>query len=436
MSTRRKCGLHKRPSRYVLALIAILLLFLFILFIQTSYYNTSKSEYYRTIHGYIGNEENVIHWIDNKYTGCGGNFTGYGHMFAVLKNVTLTKDHLKFYVPCNRKEFLGLDYSFRYGKEGTHLNDWMKNVIPAEPRSYFGDGSMQQARTGDSPIDYARLSNRCKLVVIVQRYEFANTYHTMTDWYNVFLVATLLRESTDDVQVLLVGNNIHGPLDAIWGSMFGKIFYTGEITQPIIIPKLAWNILGYESPINYLSRSTLPFVKEFNQFVLRRHGVTDTLPLNCDKLRIVFLLRRDYVTHAGNKKGTVSRKIKNEDELLEALRQDYPTADVQGLQFDRFSFKEQLQFVANTDIFIGMHGAGLVHALFLPSHAAVLELYPLYRIQSLGIMYFRAMARWKKLKYTSWQNMNPNNEFPNDYTYIPPNVLQTNVRKLYKQICP
>lgn len=38
------------------------------------------------------------------------------------------------------------------------------------------------------------------------------------------------------------------------------------------------------------------------------------------------------------------------------------------------TFKEQLHITYNTDIFIGMHGAGLTHLLFLPEWAVLFEL--------------------------------------------------------------
>lgn len=37
-------------------------------------------------------------------------------------------------------------------------------------------------------------------------------------------------------------------------------------------------------------------------------------------------------------------------------------------------FTEQLSVIQETDILIGMHGAGLTHLLFLPDWAAVFEL--------------------------------------------------------------
>nr|AIA83358.1 CAZy families GT61 protein [uncultured bacterium] len=38
-------------------------------------------------------------------------------------------------------------------------------------------------------------------------------------------------------------------------------------------------------------------------------------------------------------------------------------------------FKKQLEITANSDVLIGIHGAGLTHLLFLPDWAAVFELY-------------------------------------------------------------
>lgn len=48
--------------------------------------------------------------------------------------------------------------------------------------------------------------------------------------------------------------------------------------------------------------------------------------------------------------------------------------DVKRVVYDRtVPFTKQLEITHNTDIFIGMHGAGLTHLLFLPDWAAVFE---------------------------------------------------------------
>ena len=81
-----------------------------------------------------------------------------------------------------------------------------------------------------------------------------------------------------------------------------------------------------------------------------------------DKVRITLLSR-----------GTTYRNILNEHEIIKALllnKQYY----VQRVVYDRkMTFTEQLEITHNTDVLIGMHGAGLTHLLFLPDWAAVFE---------------------------------------------------------------
>lgn len=42
--------------------------------------------------------------------------------------------------------------------------------------------------------------------------------------------------------------------------------------------------------------------------------------------------------------------------------------------FRTMKFLDQLEVTRNTDVFIGMHGAGLTHLLFLPKWATLFEL--------------------------------------------------------------
>lgn len=63
-----------------------------------------------------------------------------------------------------------------------------------------------------------------------------------------------------------------------------------------------------------------------------------------------------------------------EDLFLRRIAQE-PHCQLNSVDFAAISFREQLQTIANTDLLIGVHGAGLTHLLFLPDHATVLEYY-------------------------------------------------------------
>lgn len=85
-------------------------------------------------------------------------------------------------------------------------------------------------------------------------------------------------------------------------------------------------------------------------------------PRSNDKVRVTLLSR-----------GTTYRSILNERAIIDALSK-VEGYEVQRVVYDRtVPFLKQLEITHNSDVFIGMHGAGLTHLLFLPDWAAVFE---------------------------------------------------------------
>lgn len=85
--------------------------------------------------------------------------------------------------------------------------------------------------------------------------------------------------------------------------------------------------------------------------------------MNDSVVRVTFLSRE-----------TSYRNVVNEEELLLALAAE-PDVRARRVVFDTsLTFRRQLAIMRDTDVFIGMHGAGLTHLLFLPDWAAVFEL--------------------------------------------------------------
>ena len=364
---------------------------------------------------------NISTWRHLKYETCSGHFIGYGHEFAVLKNVILKPNSDKFYIPCGSKQ---PKYQFNYGIQGTHLNKWMTQI-----ESTGQSNTEMHGRLGP------KHGSEDKLVVAVLRYEYANLYHTFTDWYNVYILAKLLDEPIDNVAIILYDENVKGHLDETWVQLFRDVIEKRNISNTIFYSKMAWGILGYESPINFHATIALPLMSEFINFFLSRYGILDTKLLDCSKINITFIWRRDYVAHPLNPTGLISRKVKNEEELISHFQTSFPKASVKGVQLDQLTFQQQLNLIVNTDILISMHGAGLTHIFFLPDHAGVVEMFPLYWKKYTGASHFRAISRWKKLKYSAWQNLNPSNEFEKLNTYIPPVALESYVRPIYKEMC-
>lgn len=71
-----------------------------------------------------------------------------------------------------------------------------------------------------------------------------------------------------------------------------------------------------------------------------------------------------------------TRHILNHDELLRALSA-IPRMQVSTARFDfadKVPFEEQVSRMAHADVIVGLHGAGLTHALWMPPWAAVVEI--------------------------------------------------------------
>ncbi|XP_011298968.1 EGF domain-specific O-linked N-acetylglucosamine transferase isoform X2 [Fopius arisanus] len=156
----------------------------------------------------------------------------------------------------------------------------------------------------------------------------------------------------------------------------------------IVFPLLPRMIFGlyYNTPLIYGCEKSGLF-KAFSEHILHRLNI----PLRerkSDKIRVT-LLSRD----------TRYRRILNEDELVEALKKN-PEYKVKKVIYNRdVSFKKQLDITRNTDVFIGIHGAGLTHAMFLPDWAAVFEL---YNCEDAGC--YKDLARLRGVKYFTWED--------------------------------
>jgi EGF domain-specific O-GlcNAc transferase len=81
---------------------------------------------------------------------------------------------------------------------------------------------------------------------------------------------------------------------------------------------------------------------------------------------------------AGTGKTSGTRQVTNEAELVAAVRRRVPGVEVEVVNFDwngRPPIAGQLALMADTDVLVGMHGAGLVHTLWLPEWAVLFEIY-------------------------------------------------------------
>nr|CAG4651656.1 EOG090X02IK [Triops cancriformis] len=165
----------------------------------------------------------------------------------------------------------------------------------------------------------------------------------------------------------------------------GKRVCFKEAVFPLL-PRMIYGLF-YNTPLVWGCESSGLF-RAFSQFILTRLHIPWPNQRPSGTIYIT-LLSRD----------TQYRKILNEDQLLQALRAN-PKYAVQKAVFTHLTdFRHQLTVIQQTDILIGMHGAGLTHLLFLPDWAAVFEL---YNCEDEGC--YSDLARLRGVKYLTWRD--------------------------------
>ena len=112
-------------------------------------------------------------------------------------------------------------------------------------------------------------------------------------------------------------------------------------------------------------------------------------------------------------RNTRFRRILNEEKLAAALKKKSRHFVVSVVDYShQMPFTDQVNMTANTDILIGIHGAGLTHCLLLPDYSVLLELY------NCGDEFcYKDLARLRGIKYITW--MNESKLYPEDDGHHP-----------------
>ena len=355
-------------------------------------------------------------WFDRPFKACDGNFIGYGNEFVRLKFVKYNDHTGSFQLPCESGK---PKYWFYRGYQGTPYTDWLSKMETA----YF-------ELTEDI---------HTRVTMVVRRNEAHNLYHTMCEFYNIFLVIKQFQLNPKEVDILFMDSRPPSILDSTWEKLFGRILHHDVVSSQTIFRDLIWIPIGYESPMNFHFIREIPYIEEFHKFFIQSIGIPSTKPLNCANLNYTLILRHDYVSHPERQtlfQGKIHRKIANEEDVLQYIQRSIgPNHHIKGVVLEDMSMREQVELFSKTDVLIGMHGAGLTHIIALPPHATVLELFP-YSYRRRLAYYFHAITLWRGLRYVSWTNDISDNDIDGFNTRISLPAISHQVRQIRDTMCP
>jgi len=246
--------------------------------------------------------------------------------------------------------------------------------------------------------------------MLFTRYEYANLFHQMTDWYNMFVVGEREKILESPLRFIFLDGHPKGALDSAWDVFSRGLGYVRikSLTERICLDHAIIMPMGYRSPVD-IHGMTGPakrcqgdkYVAKFRETV--RNWLQVPKPNDTPVIRVGIIFRRDYLAHPRAGSGRTSRKIQNEQQVVSALSAlstpgDGWKSDFRSLSLESIPFAKQVQEVAILDVLIGAHGAALSYALWMMPDSTLVE------ITSggyTGRFHFKYFATWAGLRYHS-----------------------------------
>ncbi|KAI0481494.1 hypothetical protein F4859DRAFT_421753 [Xylaria cf. heliscus] len=254
-----------------------------------------------------------------------------------------------------------------------------------------GDWQDTPRRVEDSPLPSSVLP---KTLLLLKREGEGNPWHSLMEIFSTYMTFDILRmpggvsknqaplfsdpRDSDDTQVVILDDRADGPYFDLW-TLYAR-------RRPLRLAELldsqtAVKNLASVNLIIPLAGSSNPFwqndaqadqctnsqtLNVFSRRVLEFYGVQGpSLRMPEKPIVVTFVWRRKH------------RRLKNENFLLAELGRRNPHISVQMIDFEAIPFSEQVRVAQESDVLIGIHGAGLTHSMFMRQGAgAVVEIQP------------------------------------------------------------
>lgn len=140
-------------------------------------------------------------------------------------------------------------------------------------------------------------------------------------------------------------------------------------------------------------------IRKFRDRVIRACSSRVKLPSNGDKSKLIVMVsRKPYLRNQNDKLDHFERVLDNEEELLRALREAFQNVTVRVVHLENLTICEQIAYGHNADVYLGVHGSGLVHLWWMRDDALLYEMEPHYQI---GNPTFRMLSQLAGRNYHS-----------------------------------
>lgn len=258
--------------------------------------------------------------------------------------------------------------------------------------------------------------------LLLKREGEGNPWHCLMEIWSMAMTIDVLRMARDPgdgnkpffnvpediakTQVVILDDRLDGPYFDLWKLFSGRepvrlkdVNQNPETAQLLTIPeqRIIIPLAGASNPMwqndwEVRDCTHSDTLQTFVRRVLKHYNVEPAAaaPEGSDPnaIRLTFVDRGT----------TGTRKLKDRDALLDAVKEKFPSVEIDVVDFGALPFGDQLRVAQKTDVLVGVHGAGLTHTMFLREGVtAVVELQP----SDMGGNYmgFRNLANMRNVGY-------------------------------------
>jgi len=208
-----------------------------------------------------------------------------------------------------------------------------------------------------------------------------NSFHSTADFMNIFLVMSALNLDPEHQQVMLFDRHPDGPYMELYSKafsknypvirnshygnkivLFKKLIFHLESPAGLIFPKVA-----RPDPLKCYSTS---FFQSYRKYILSSFDLYDIDPPSIPTVTL-------SLRHRTAQKN-VGRVLANEEEVINLLKEGN-MMNLNVVDFAKISYVEQLRIIRNTNVLVGVHGAGLMNIMYAAEEAVLVEIHPSYR---------------------------------------------------------
>lgn len=296
-----------------------------------------------------------------------------------------------------------------------------------------------------------------KKTFLFSRFVFNNVMHNIhDDFIGQFIMHKRYSSNRDkiidtDNFIFFADNNIEAPSDHLYATLSQYPFiYREELKisksadAPICFENLivgnsnegTWYDYGfYENPQGPITKKPLESapIREAVAFLKKYYEISASN--DKDNKKILKKLLRRTAKESDNKisstkyislfSRTQDRLILNEKDFIKELERNYGLP-VKLVQLETLKFNEIIEIMSNSLISIGLHGAALIFAMFMPRNSILIELFP-YAVPGENYSPYRTLSYLPgmDLKYKMWINKD-----------VSMNYAQYGLRKRFDNLTP